>query len=168
MGLARAFLCASAVLFGTFAAAGPTIPKSQVNWQGEGKFRNKIDGPVRSAKCRVSGIPETAPISLRLKGKCAAPSGSASFDLALSLGGGSKPTGLLTTSVLKSDVHLNGTETSDGVALVSTKPLDVDGVPMTLQLDLKWSANGQLTMNEWLTPVDGGATVQIVWITLMK
>ncbi len=151
---------------GTAPVQAAPFEDPRTDWTGNGKFRSEVDGPVRQAKCRVTSEPVGGGAGFNLFGKCAAPSGSATIDLKIERRSGGQIAGALGSSVIDGTIQLVGTESATGVALVSREPLDIDDQDMRFQIELDWPSPGTLTLNEWLTPISGGGTTQIVWITL--
>ncbi len=163
--LIRLVIAAGMVFGASIAPASPLI-EAPISWGGEGQFRAELDGPVRKARCRLASEPSETAAGFRLSGKCAAPSGSATIDLRVERRSGGRISGAMGSSVIEGTIQLSGTESDNGVVLLSREPLSIDGQEMDFQIELSWPSPGTMTLNEWLTPVGGGETTQIVWVTL--
>lgn len=153
------------VLLLALIAAAPAVGAELFDvagaWVGEGRLATAADAPLERGRCRVAVTPRADGGEVDVTGTCAVAAGMSEISLKLVRGPGGAVNAGVWSAATRQTVQYAGTETDEGIALVSTSPLDVDGVAYETRVDVTAPDAGSFALRQLLRP-EGEAAWRLV------
>lgn len=117
-------------------AAGAELFSATGAWQGEGRLATGATAPLERGRCRVEITPGEGGGAVDVIGTCAVAAGMSDISLKLVRGQGGTVNAGVWSAATGQVLQYAGTETAEGIALVSTSPLVLDAVAYETRVDV--------------------------------